>query len=423
MNLAKRSLQAARRLAGAPLSPGQALLLAMLLFGALLCLAMLASRPEAWYAEWVPIISFCRAWTQGDWLINYNGGFVRRGLAGSLLIPAAEWLNDSPLSAVAGIQVAFYLLIILMAIHLLRHPKPAPFALALALLSPAALFFQLEDIDRGRKEVALIAWVAVLAWRAAERRPPLGRAGLAISLLALALLHDGLFFFFPGAILVLMLLDPEEPWGFRGLLWALAPSLALMALIAWQGPSSEKQLRLILSRFHGSYAYWADSSIGYLRYGLGWAAQDAITNNLSFRLAFMPMTLLLGSLPLLAWLWAEGPAREALKGLWQRPQARAMAAAFALCQAVLFTCTTDWGRWLSIDLLMAAFALLALHQRSASPAQARPSAPWLLLIVSLILYVGAWRMHPLCNALFMNDPFHELKMASPPLLHATRMLP
>ena len=35
-------------------------------------------------------------WTPGDWLVNYQGGFVRRGLPGELILLVAHALHLSP---------------------------------------------------------------------------------------------------------------------------------------------------------------------------------------------------------------------------------------------------------------------------------------------------------------------------------------
>jgi hypothetical protein len=423
MNLAKRSLQATRRLAESQLSPAQALFTAMLLFGVLLCLVVLASRPDAWNASWDEISLFCHAWTQGDWLINYNGGFVRRGLAGSLLIPAAEWLENTPYAMVAGIQILGYMAVILMAIHLVRHPRPAPLALVLALISPATLLFQLKDIDRGRKEIALLAWAAVMAWRAARRNALPGKISLAITLLALTALHDGLFFFFPVLLLQMMALDPERSWSMKSLGQILAPALLLMAYTAWLGPTNERQFFRIVERFHGNPASWASSSIGYLGYGVVGAARHAFHDYLANRLAFMPATFLLASLPVWAWLAVDAKARGVISSLWQRPSAKALALTALLGQAALFVMTTDWGRWISIDLFLAALTLLSIQQREAPATPLRSSPSWLVFIAVLALYSGTWIMHPLCNTLFLSKPSLYLKLPDPPLLHATRMLP
>jgi len=419
MQSQNKGIASIQRLASSELSAGQARLAAALLFIILFCLAVLSCRPEAWDASWDWIRSYCYLWTQGDWLINYSGGFVRRGLAGSLLIPLAERLEASPYAMVAGAQLASYLVLVLMAIHLVRHPRPAPLALLLALLSPATFLFQLEIPERGRKELVLLAWAALLAWRAAKRVPLPSKAMLALALLAITALHDGLILFFPLLLLFIMALEPEKPWGFAGLGLVLLPALLLTLLTAWKGPADESQFQQIVGRFHGDPVFWKASSIGVLSQSLPQAAQEAMAQVTLRRLICLPLSFLLGGLPAALWLASSADARRSLGALWAQPAAKALLGIALLSQAALFTLATDWGRWICADLFLLAFGLLAIRQRSAALAPAPRTAPWLLFFASLLIYCCAWSLHPICKTLF---PLYDFQPAEPPIIHVNKVL-
>lgn len=99
----------------------------------------------------------------GDWVINYAGGFVRRGLFGELLFtasppgPPTQW-------ALAGFQLACYAVVAAYAIGFLHRTGYAWPAVALA-CSPAALPFIGWDVEGGwRKEIIGFAAIALLGW-------------------------------------------------------------------------------------------------------------------------------------------------------------------------------------------------------------------------------------------------------------------
>src|SRR5882757_6868458 len=50
-------------------------------------------------------------WAIGDWLINYRGGFVRRGFTGEIALCIAHALHLSPSIVVLLMQLFFYAVI------------------------------------------------------------------------------------------------------------------------------------------------------------------------------------------------------------------------------------------------------------------------------------------------------------------------
>ncbi len=95
-----------------------------------------------------------------DWLISYDGGFVRRGLTGEVLLGLDRFtFLDAPLTVFAVQLVAYALL--LHGAYLLAVRSVPTAALVLMLVSPAVFTFQLFDVAGGyRKEVLALALVA-----------------------------------------------------------------------------------------------------------------------------------------------------------------------------------------------------------------------------------------------------------------------
>jgi hypothetical protein len=145
-------------------------------------------------------------WILGEWLINYRGGLIRRGLAGELLLQASRLLH-LPLWPLAGavvfcIYAAFYGCVF----RLTRDVRwNAPLILAFA--SPATLAFSVLDPPSAlRKEVLLflaVAAVSLLVRRDVQsealrsRRLKHTSIFLAIAAPLLVLAHEPLFSYLP----------------------------------------------------------------------------------------------------------------------------------------------------------------------------------------------------------------------------------
>ena len=115
------------------------------------------------YGIWAFFFHFCyryaseisnggNSWKTGDWLINYSGGPIRRGLTGTILLTAADFRLNL-LWLTYFFQVLIYTAIFVVVLKLYKQTKRGLFWL-LILYSPAFLLFSFHDIQGGfRKEI------------------------------------------------------------------------------------------------------------------------------------------------------------------------------------------------------------------------------------------------------------------------------
>ncbi len=105
-------------------------------------------------------------WTMGDWLINYQGGFVRRGFLGECVFRLSLLSGINAGLVVVAFQLFFYLLFFLFSFLLLRGRKVL-FPYLLLVFSPFIFLFQVYDPQGGyRKEILFFALFSLLAWAA-----------------------------------------------------------------------------------------------------------------------------------------------------------------------------------------------------------------------------------------------------------------
>jgi hypothetical protein len=178
-------------------------------------------------------------WRVGDWLINYSGGPVRRGLSGFLVFHIWRNLDANPLWVIATIQCVAYGLYFLFSYRLKKgDPKPKEY---LFLTFSSFIFaFQLHDPQGGfRKEILVYL---LLGWLTLEVRrhgaATLFRQGVTsiIMMPLLILTHEVMAIAFPYVLLLLM-------WGqscsvrryiFRALALSVPSAVALLMAFHWK---------------------------------------------------------------------------------------------------------------------------------------------------------------------------------------------
>lgn len=94
-------------------------------------------------------------WQSGDWMINYHGGFIRRGLTGEIAV-----LTQIPRVAVAVMQIGAYLILFYLLVRIVRTLNYHS-AVLFTIISPAFLLFYINGTKAAlKKEVLLSALLA-----------------------------------------------------------------------------------------------------------------------------------------------------------------------------------------------------------------------------------------------------------------------
>ncbi len=321
-----------------------------------------------------------------DWLISYQAGFVRRGLAGEGVLALAALSGLAPEVLVWAIQTLCYGILFGACLGLLlRLTHRAPFLLLV--YCPAVFLFPIADWQGGfRKEILFLALLAALAW--AMGHPRLGdgvKRGLIAAALtvypALILSHEMLALFLPYLVgLAALMARGQRDWLVVAAL--LVPSgLALVAsLLATGGPG---QVQALCAHLAGVLAPApAVANCAAELNAITWLARDTgdalrlAGDFLRLHVITLPPALVLialGLVPLRA-LWG------ALTG-WERRWLALTIGAGLLASLPLFVVALDWGRLIHIHLmagLILCLVLAARAERRGEPPPAdrtRPPAP------------------------------------------------
>lgn len=328
------------------------------------------------------VAKYFGAWTLSDWLINYQGGFVRRGLAGEIAFRLAHLLHVPAVVWIVLFYLALYAAILVYGRRLVLGAGASFWVLAV-MLSPAAFAFHVVDLNGGfRKEILFVAWMAWLLGRRPRREmPAAGMSLLLTGVLAFIMLtHEPLICYVP--YLAAALLVTGMP---------LRKALRTVALPMVVGVA----LALVTARFHGdeNTARAICASIGHPLEAQGkgvcqGGSVQFLANNdrqahamlagdlrrlgywrmypVGAVLALLP--LVLGSLAL-----ARAGLGQLMREVW------AVAAMSFAASGLLFYYAGDWGRWIFLHAITLSLLLLAAagrrRRREAASAERSEKLP------------------------------------------------
>ncbi len=142
-------------------------------------------------------------WTTSEWLINYHGGFVRRGLVGELLLLINQFLNLNPRYLVYIFEVillAFYYYLIIKFIKLKYLP-----ILILIVFSPLSFIYPVAETETiARKETILFCIYIIFLFSLISNNLKLSFFVTIVLLPIMNLIWDGIFFYIPFFILTFL---------------------------------------------------------------------------------------------------------------------------------------------------------------------------------------------------------------------------
>ncbi len=342
-------------------------------------------------------------WSVEDWLLNYQGGFVRRGITGEFAFRMGALLHTGPQMVVCTLQFCLYLVLFLSAYHLLQYRKEhSPWTWALV-LSPATFGFHIVDQVGGfRKEILLFAGLGILLVLLKKGVNDNLVTALLCLWIPLAILAHESIFFYTGYYGVALLLSARKRFGviplrYVGirLLLPLAVSLVAMLAVSFH-PGNPKIAAAVCTSLHDKGILECGPAITYL----GNSLEQARDNVLLYRRKFDFPTLygitgILTLFPigvLLICAWKQQPTRtEAV-----------LLCSFALFIFVislpLYLYALDWGRWIYMHAMCLTLLLLFLdwdHAKSAMPARYALQAGGLKRVctsVALLAYATTWTL-------------------------------
>lgn len=338
-------------------------------------------------------------WIMGDWLINYQGGLVRRGLIGEIALQLSHILNGNIIFIVVVFQVfifAFFL------INTYRLAVKTPFsALTAALIfSPAFLLFPVLDPNGAmRKEIMLFALLAALCCYLTFSKKNISKnlpIFVGLSSIVLVMGHEMLVVYLPYLVCAFLIYEKELGSATKRMFLAFLPAALILCFLIVFGKSGEQVVQAICASLQ-TYAppdcftpETVPGAISFVGKDLSAAHGFVLDSIVETTVITYIITGILSFIPLiLIYFAAPFAAIRANAGLrfW-----------LALCifssligSIPLFWIVADYGRIIYIHITcLSLLALMVIHDRSNVPLRLNPgqAVAWLLTFV----YAGSWRL-------------------------------
>ena len=360
---------------------------------------------------------FIRAsYSVGDWLINYQGGFVRRGLVGEIVYRLYQMTAIDPALYVLLLKILLYSAFLGFSYLLLRRENLVPYALLI--FAPFVFAYYDGSGPIGfRKEEIFLMLLALSVWLLQPAHG--GRADLAfIAILGLyplvVLSHEMLFAFLPYLLAAYVLADRRaRP---RHSVWVLpftCMSALCFSVVLLYGRGAPGVTEKILDSLRGAGYPISGGAIAALDWSTSYA-HDAVMESLV--LGYFPNYIVTVMLVLLGFV----PAHERLGRLARnRIGLFLIALAIALTLPV-FLVAFDWGRFIrvhAVALFLLCLGSDAVHrrQRKAARSQNELHIPMLqatLWTIGALSYIAFWRIphsgHPSLEqpSVFVSEPVY-----------------
>ena len=370
-------------------------------------------------------------WFIGDWLINYQGGVVRRGLVGEIFFQVSQRLGVDIILLVIVIQLLVYLIFLINTYRLVLNSPFSAWNAAL-IFSPAFMLFPNYNVESGfRKEILLFALLSILCVRFAlsSRGIPkmmpvyIGAVGAFI-----VLSHEMLAVFLPYIVCAFLIHEGGLGIQTKRIVAATAAVAAIAVLIIVFGQGNQKTVidicnslqanapsdcRSYPERITGAITFFGGSlKLARIFVEKAVGAETLAVYALTGILSFLPLAVLISS--------------GQFKGILPNKQSKIWLAVFAGIALTgtlpLLWIVADYGRLINIHVTCLSLLWLTAMQvphETGIRLDAKQAGAWLLAL----LFAISWRLiywHALFETAFpvtviVNPLFIRLKRFLRPL--------
>ena len=182
-------------------------------------------------------------WQYADWLINYQGGFIRRGLIGEILLQIHYFLSINLDILVFCFVVFLYSILLILLIKSVKYLETSKFD-TLIFLSPGFFLYPIMNSEViGRKEILLFVILGSFVFFEKYLKDKYLLLITLISILVISLTHTGLLFYSQYLVFLYFLisLSRNKEISFSEIL-IIAIYLLVLFLFLFSSESSKSQV-------------------------------------------------------------------------------------------------------------------------------------------------------------------------------------
>jgi len=291
-------------------------------------------------------------WKIGDWLINYQGGMIRRGLLGELVYQLSCITDINPGIYILVLQVLLYGSFLFFSYLLLKKQRNLlPYSILI--VSPFIFTFQINDLVGGfRKEIIYIALLAFITWVVNVKDKKSFEKYFYVTLLfypAIILTHEMLAIFLPYLLVVYVSVITITKRNM--LLISLLLLLNIFSfLTAMQYSGEANQIKEILNSLSNANYVIGEGAITWLSnstsFGINRVVEKLATDNYIFYF----LNIILASVAFI-------PLYQKIQDITKNKLTLLLIITSILGSAGVFLVAIDWGRFIYIHLVSIFFLL------------------------------------------------------------------
>ena len=233
-----------------------------------------------------------------EWLINYQGGFVRRGLTGEFFFYFSKFLNLDLKFSILIFQIFIYLLYFHLIYKLIVGIYLNKFFI-LIFFSPAFLFFPLAELEAlGRKEILvnIILLCSVLFF---QKNKNLKLSFVFFGLTIILLIHEIIVFHFLYFCIFLLLINSKNLQNYNLKIFFIFIFLSILVFSIYFNSydinMKDKMCLSLVKNFNTVCGFQTHYVVNRLETYIGevsWQNQHYVRNSFIFVAAFGPIFLL-----------------------------------------------------------------------------------------------------------------------------------
>lgn len=342
-------------------------------------------------------------WVSADWLINYAGGFCRRGLPGSIILALNQTLHIPVEFLIPLFQGFFFSSYLICFLLLIRDRKLIFNCLFLVTLPSFFLAYLWDRGLAGRKEVIFFSlyglWCLCLKHK---KQSHFTSIAFAAAVIMMVLSHE-LSLFFSGYFLFASWLYSKKQgqrFNWSVFLIPIAALISGLVLLNWGKPFSSPEICQSILSAGGS----ADFCRGILSYPVtsikvafsqfaGSISVEVLVNAvLALGVIFVPFLLIKNSYttPVLP------------------PSFLILQLGLVLVSFPLFVIGLDWGRWINIHTVLSITTLFLLIPKTDLFEKSERVSP--LKVFFLIVSALSWQLNNCCpdKVFTFLGPWHQI---------------
>jgi hypothetical protein len=286
------------------------------------------------------------SWKMGDWVINYQGGMVRRGLLGEIIYQLAYFTDINPGIYTTIFQIFFYAVFLFFSYALLKK-QHILLPYALLIFSPFIFTFQINDLQGGfRKEIIYLALLAFVVWTARTRDHKTFEKMFYIILLlypAVILTHEMLVIYLPFLLVAYLSVVTLTKKKFFLIILLLIPSIGSFLVAIYYSGTSIQVIEIFNSIAKENYPLtggaisWLDRDSSY---GIAQVTKHLNDQHYVYYILLVPLAAL-----------AYIPIYKRLKSITKNRLSLFLILISIIGSTGLFVVAIDWGRFIYIPLV------------------------------------------------------------------------